>query len=78
MYFFDTPLSLFFIVPFVSNWYFPPFIFLQVLKNCPNSNSSSQIWKARIVFSIFVCWWVFCNYPCFWEMVVNNLFVCSV
>ncbi len=38
---------------------FPHFIFLQVLKNCPNSNSSSQIWKARIVFSIFVCWWVF-------------------
>jgi hypothetical protein len=51
-----------------------------VRKRCLNlssSNSSSlgQTWKVKIFVFNFCLLMSFFNFPCFWEMVVNNVFV---
>jgi hypothetical protein len=53
----------------------PPFYFFQVWKSYPNSSSLGQTWKVRIFVFNFCLLMSFFNYPCFWEMVVNNMFV---
>jgi len=40
-----------------------------------NSSSLGQTWKARIFVFNFCLLMSSFNYPCFWEMVVNNVFV---
>ncbi len=67
----------------VLDWYSPPppfFCRCGVWRSCPNSsfsNSSSlrQTWKARIFVFNFCFLMSSINYPCFWEMVVNNVLV---
>jgi hypothetical protein len=60
----------------VSNWYFP-LVFCKGGRSCPNSTSLGQTWKVRLFFqSLFVD--EFFYYPCFWEILINNVFVCCV
>jgi hypothetical protein len=40
-----------------------------------NSNSSDQTWKVSIFVFNFCLLMSFLNYPFFWEMVVDNVFV---
>jgi len=58
-----------------------PFIFCkcEVWRSCPNPSfsklsSSSQTWKVKTFVFNFCLLMNFFNYPCFWEMVVNNVF----
>jgi hypothetical protein len=52
-----------------------PFLFCKcrMWRSYSNSNSSNQTWKVELLFNF--CLLIFFNYPCFWEMVVDNVFV---
>ncbi len=69
------------LAPPISYWCFstptpPLLVFSKCGKSCPNSNSLNQTWKVSFFFqSLFVD--EFFYYPCcFWEIMVNNVFVC--
>jgi hypothetical protein len=67
-------------IPFVSNWYFSPLIFLHVWS--VEKLSKFEFFKPNLELRIFVfnfgLLMSFLKYPCFWKMVVNNVFVCCV
>ncbi len=65
-----------FILFHISN---PPLSFLQVWEELLKFKFFWLNLKGEIFFSIFICWWFFFNCPsCFWEILVDNLFLCCV
>jgi len=80
-YLFATPVIFFFFVFLFQISTSTPFSFCRcgVWRSCPNSNSSNsnsshQTWKVKIFVFNFCLLMSFFNFPCFWEMVVDNVF----
>ncbi len=61
------------LVPLVLDWYSPSLVFCKYESCYPNSSSWCQTWKVRFFFNLCLLMNFF-NYPCFWEMLVDNLF----
>jgi hypothetical protein len=60
----------------VSNWYFP-LVFLQGWEELSKFNFFRPNVEGEVIFqSLFVD--EFFYYPCFWEILINNVFVCCV